>query len=193
MKLEKREAIKLLEEARVTTCNTNWIDHSLCVGKCARRIAEKLNLDGEKAEVLGYIHDIGKRSSEMVDHTIEGYEFIKSLGYDEEYYNICLSHSYLNNDYYCIAGEIPEDIPFRTGFVKNHQYSIYEKIVQICDLMCTNRVMVLEQRLIEIMVRKGVFDNTVYHVKEAQKLKEEIDELLGENLYNLFPEIKENL
>ena len=35
--------------------------------------------------------------------------------------------------------------------------------------------------------------NTKYHVKETYKLKEYFDNLLGYNLYDLFPEIKNNL
>ena len=59
--------------------------------------------------------------------------------------------------------------------------------------MCTDEFMTVEQRLIEIMTRRGVDTNTVYHIKEALKLKEEIDELLQCNLYSLFPEIIENI
>ena len=46
--------------------------------------------------------------------------------------------------------------------------------------------------IIDIMVRKGVHENTVYHIKEAQKLKQEFDEMLGFNLYSLCPEILYN-
>ena len=31
-------------------------------------------------------------------HAIKGYEYIKSLGYDEVYAGICIKHSFLNND-----------------------------------------------------------------------------------------------
>ncbi len=34
--------------------------------------------------------------------------FKKELGYDDEYANICLTHSYLNNDIYCTAGGIQQ-------------------------------------------------------------------------------------
>ena len=55
---------------------------------------------------------------------MNGYYYLKELGYDDEYANICLTHSYLNNDIYCTAGGIPTDIPFRTEFIKimNIQY-----------------------------------------------------------------------
>ena len=100
---------------------------------------------------------------------------------------------YLNNDIYCTAGGIPEDIPFRTEFIKNHEYTIYEKIINLCDLMCTNVIMTVEKRLIDIMTRRGVYKNTQYHLTETFRLKSFIDEKLGFNVYNLFPEIKDNL
>lgn len=59
--------------------------------------------------------------------------------------------------------------------------------------MCTTKILALDKRLIDIVLRKGVFSNTQYHVKETYKLKEYFDNLLGYNLYDLFPEIKENL
>lgn len=49
---------------------------------------------------------------------MNGYNYLKELGYDEKYYNVCLTHSYLNNDVICNAGGIPSDIPFRTLFIK---------------------------------------------------------------------------
>ena len=55
------------------------------------------------------------------------------------------------------------------------------------------RVFSVDKRLIDLIIRKGAYSNTQYHVKETYKLKEYFDSLLGYNLYNLFPEIKENL
>lgn len=90
----------------------------------------------------------------------------------------------------CTAGGIPDDIPFRTEFIKSHQYTIYEKTINLCDLMCTNKRMILEQRIIEIMLRRGCHENTVYHITQAQKLKREIDNLLGCSVYSLFDDIE---
>ena len=170
-----------------------WINHSVCVGNAAAKIAEKLNLDVDYAKTLGYIHDIGKSLGDFSSHVISGYNYLKELGYDEKYYNICLTHSYLNNDVYCVAGGVPSDIPFRTEFIKNHEYTIYEKIINLCDLMCTDVVNTIDKRLIDIIIRRGAHKNTQYHVQETYKLKKYFDDMLGYNLYNLFPEIKENL
>ena len=198
MKLTSKEARKMLENLRLNIKNQNWIDHCICVGNTAGKISEALNkkglnLDIDKAIALGYIHDIGKYTGESYGHVIRGYDYMKSKGYDEEYCNICLTHSYLNNDVLCTAGGIPEDIPFRTEFIKNHEYTLYEKIINLCDLMCTSKVLTIDKRLIDIILRRGAYSNTQYHIKEAYKLKEYFDDLLGYNLYDLFPKIKDNL
>lgn len=192
MKLTSNEALKMLKEMEKDAQDTGWIYHSICVGNSAGKIAENLNIDVDKAKALGYIHDIGKGVGEFSSHVMKGYKYMRELGYDDEYANICLTHSYLNNDVYCTAGGIPDDIPFRTEFIKNHEYTIYEKIINLCDLMCTKVNMTLEKRLIDIMVRRGVHENTVYHIKEAQKLKKEIDEMLGHNVYDLFLDVLDN-
>lgn len=195
MKLTSEQALNMLKEAEKIATDTGWIKHSICVGNSASKIAEALNLDEDKAKTLGYIHDIGKSVGEFTGHVMNGYYYIKELGYDEEYANICLTHSYLNNDVNCTAGGIPSDIPFRTEFIKNHEYTIYEKIINLCDLMCPqgSKVFTIDKRLIDIMLRRGAYSNTQYHIKETYKLKEYFDDLLGYNLYDLFPEIKDNL
>ena len=70
-----------------------------------------------------------------------------------------------------------------------------EKLINLCDLMCPqgNKVFTIDKRLIDIMIRRGAYSNTQYHIKETYKLKEYFDDLLGYNLYDLFPEIKDNL
>ena len=193
MKLSKDKALELLVEAEQITTDLGWVRHSRCVGQTAGRIAQKLGLDADKAMALGYIHDIGKRTGDFKNHVMNGYNYLKELGYDDEYCNICLTHSYLNNDYMCTGGGVPVDIPFRTEFIKNHEYTIYEKIINLCDLMCTNVVNTVDKRLVDIIIRRGAHQNTQYHVQETYKLKRYFDELLGDNIYNLFPEIKENL
>lgn len=192
MILTSSKALEMLEIAEKQMEDIGWIKHSFCVGNTAGKIAEALGLDIDKAKALGYIHDIGKSVGEFKNHVMNGYNYLKELGYDDEYCNICLTHSYLNNDVLCTAGGIPTDIPFRTEFIKNHEYTIYEKIINLCDLMCTSVNLTLEKRLIDIMKRRGVHSNTVYHINEAQKLKSEIDGMLGFNVYTLFPDVLDN-
>ena len=116
MKLTSQQAKEMLEKARQNAKDEKWIDHSICVGQAAGKIAEALNekghnLDVDKAITLGLVHDIGKMIGTSNGHVINGYNYIKEQGYDEDYYNICLTHSYLNNDINCTAGGFPDDIP----------------------------------------------------------------------------------
>lgn len=189
MKLTSNQALKMIQDLKGKIPYDSWITHSICVGNSAGKIAENLNLDVDKAKTLGYIHDIGKLNGDGKEHDIVGYNYIKNLGYDEEYANICLTHSYLNNDINCTAGGFPDPIPFRVNFIKNHKYTIYEKIISLCDLMCRFQVMTVDKRLIDLIIRKGAYENTQYHVKETYKLKQYIDEQLGFNVYDLFPDI----
>lgn len=202
MKLNIKEAINLLEMERKNSKDDRWIGHCICVGDSAGRIAKALqdkgiDIDVDKTITLGYIHDIGKYNGKSHGHVMRGYEYLKERGYDDEYCNICLTHSYLNNDIVCTAGGVPNpnDNPFLTDFIKNHEYTIEEKLINLCDLMCPqgNEVFTIDKRLIDIMIRRGAYSNTQYHIKETYKLKEYFDSLLGYNLYDLFPEIKDNL
>ena len=59
--------------------------------------------------------------------------------------------------------------------------------------MCTDVNMTVDKRLIDIMSRRGAYENSQYHIKETYKLKKYIDEQLGFNVYDLFPSIKDNL
>lgn len=201
MKLTSNQALQILESYRGTTQSDKWIDHCIYVGDTAGKIAKALTekgyqVDVDKAITLGYVHDIGKYK-ENLGHIMKGYEYLKEQGYDDEYCNICLTHSYLNNDIVCTAGGVPSpnENPFLTNFIKNHKYTIEEKIVNLCDLMCPpgKKVFTIDKRLIDIMMRRGAHPNTQYHIKETYKLKTYFDDLLGYNLYDLFPEIKDNL
>jgi len=202
MKLTIEKAREMLEEARKKAKDGRWIGHCICVGDSAGRIAKALkdkgiDVDVEKAIILGYIHDVGKNNGKFHGHVMEGYNYLKEKGYDDEFCNVCLTHSYLNNDIVCTAGGVPnpEDNPFLTDFIKKHQYTIEEKIINLCDLMCpqSGKVYTVDKRLIDIMTRRGAYSNTQYHIKETYKLKKYFDNLLGYNVYDLFPEIKENL
>src|SRR5574344_2554738 len=112
MKLTIKEALEMLENLRKKVADDRWIDHSICVGNSGGIIAKALkekgiNVDINKTITLGYIHDIGKYNGESHGHVMRGYEYLKSIGIDEDYANICLTHSYLNNDVICTAGGVP--------------------------------------------------------------------------------------
>lgn len=194
MEINSKKAYEILMNGKNINPTGSWVEHSIRVGQAAERIAKKIGIDSDKAAAMGYLHDIGKIYGEPYSqHVVKGYEYLKSMGISDGYANICLTHSYLNNDINCTAGGIPDKdsykYQFRKDFIENHQYNIYDKIIECCDLFCTAQFMTMDERLIEIMLRKGAHDNTVYHITYAQKLKKELEEKMGCNLYSLFPEI----
>lgn len=203
MKLSSEEALNILNSCMGITRDDNWIIHSKCIGDSAGKIAKALNLDDDYAKTLGYIHDIGKKFGwnnyeGVLPHAINGYKYIKGLGYGDEYAGICIKHSFLNNDINCLANDrdytdsANPDYDFIKEYLLN-QYSIYDRIICLCDLMCKTNIMTIDKRLNDLLTRHGVFKNTHYHIIETNKLKNSFDDILGYNLYNLFPEIKENL
>lgn len=201
MKLNSKKALELLEEAKQEVKENRFIEHSICVGNTAGTIAKALNLDEDYAKTLGYIHDIGKKFEQhggVFPHAMHGYNYLKELGYDENYAGICIKHSFLNNDIDCISNDRDETDKSNPNyeFVKNYikeEYSIYEKIINLCDLMCTTKVLTVDKRMLDLLIRHGIFKKTYYHIEQTIKLKKYFDNLLGYNLYDLFPEIKENL
>lgn len=203
MRLDSKKALILLESCMDITDSNNWIIHSKNVGDTASVIAKALELDDDYAKTLGYIHDIGKKfgwgnNDGVLPHAINGYKYIKSLGYDDDYAGICIKHSFLNNDIDCLANDRDETDKSdkNYNFVKNYiesEYTIYEKIINLCDLMCKQKIETIDKRMMDLLLRHGVFNKTHYHIEQTIKLKEYFDNLLGYNLYNLFPEIKENL
>lgn len=202
MTLTSNEALELLESAKKEVKQDKWILHSICVGNAAGVIAKALQLDEDYAKTLGFIHDIGKMVSYEPNgvfmHEVYGYKFIQSLGYGEEYAGICIKHSFLNHDIDCVATDKEEvnkkdpHYEFVKNYIKN-EYTIYDKIINLCDLMCTNKVLTVDKRMLDLLVRHGVYKTTHYHIEQTLQLKEYFDTLLGHNLYDLFPEIKENL
>ena len=176
MKLTKELALQMIEDYRGKTKSDRWIEHCICVGDTAGKIAKALtqkgyDVDIDKTITLGYVHDIGKYNGESHGHEIRGFNYLKDKGYDEEYCYICITHSYLNNDIVCTAGGVPnpEDKPSIAEFIKTHTYTIEEKIINLCDLMCPQggKIFTIDKRLIDIMIRRGAYSNTQYHVKET--------------------------
>lgn len=184
----------IIEETNDLNKDENrWIKHSLYVGIGARRIAKKLNLDENLAEVLGYIHDIGRKIDHF-NHPIEGYHYMLNLGY-KYYANICLTHSFIDNDITLTAGGGPkrkERYEYINSFLQKNPPTIYDNIIQLCDLFCLETgFTTIENRLLDITLRKGVFDNSFLHYQKTIELKEKIESLMNCNLYDLFKEIKE--
>ncbi len=169
-----------------------WVLHCVFTAIASQRIAQKLGLDSNRAMAMGYLHDIGRKISHP-NHAIEGYKYLLNEGLKEEA-SICLTHSFIDNDITMTAGggpETPEKYEYINNFLVNTPCTIYDNIVQMSDLFCLETgFTTMENRLLDISKRKGIYPNSLDHFKKAMSLKERLDTMLGCDLYDLFPEIK---
>lgn len=196
-KLTEKKAKELLflgvieNESDLTKSNNRWILHCLYVGCAAKRIASKLGIDEDYAAALGYIHDIGRKINHQ-NHPIEGYNYIKKHGFNTDA-KICLTHSFIDNNINLVAGGPPKNdqiYTFLNNFLQSNKPSIYDSIVQLCDLFCLEKgFTTLEKRILDIYTRKGIYENSLEHFHSALALKEQLENQMGCNLYDLFPEI----
>ena len=118
-----------------------WKNHSLTAAHCAKTIAERLkmrgnDIDPEKACILGMLHDIGRREGvTWLAHTIDGYDYLMSLGYDEPA-RICLTHSFPEKDVNTYIGRhdiSAEDEQRLVTLLQSFDYDDYDRLIQLCD------------------------------------------------------------
>lgn len=183
------EAEKLLNEAEKLNSGL-WVAHNKTTGFCARTIAEKCdNLNADIAYVLGLLHDIGRREGVTdMRHIIDGYRFMKSLGYDDSA-RICLTHSFPYKDINSYNGQndcSEEDTRFIQGFIKNAEYNDYDKLIQLCDAISfPDGPTYIEKRLVDVVLRRGFNDLTIPKWKVFLKLKDYFDNKTQTNIYKI--------
>lgn len=196
--LTKSKAFDLLiegnikEEKDFLKNENRWILHSIYVGLASRRIAKALNLDENHAEMLGLIHDIGRKIDHN-NHPIEGYNYLNKLGYTNVS-KICITHNFIDNDINLTAGYGPKDLEkykFVEIFLLKHPTTIYDNIVQLADLFCLETgFTTIEKRILDITNRKGISENALEHFQKTLELKNRIEKKINCSLYDLFPEVK---
>ena len=135
-----------------------WISHSLNEGKLCSIIASSLGLNPDVAMKLGILHDIGRKKIHTFMHTILGYELLVDYGLEDEAI-ATLTHSFLPDvrkfdlrgsrcancdkslDGLIVDSNIDESFESEenkddmTLFLENYEYSIYDLILNISDLM----------------------------------------------------------
>lgn len=182
----------MLIDGLETPGGIGYVTHSKYVGDLAALIADAIGEDGEYAAVLGYLHDIG-RKIDSDNHIYAGYKYLTENGF-EEYACICLTHSFLNNDIECIcACFLPEDsegYDIVKEFVETHEYTVYDKIIQVCDLLCVHTgATTIEERLNDIESRRGTHYKSQYHRQSALAQKAELERLIGHSIYDFYNQL----
>ena len=144
-----------------------WMAHSKMSALVARIIAKNTHgiLNEHKAYSLGLLHDIGRiKGITSMKHIIDGYEYMKDLGYDENA-RICLTHSFPIKNIQAYTGKNDLDnnaFLFINDFIQNTEYDDYDKLIQLCDALCTSEgIVIIEKRLIDVAIRNGINELSV--------------------------------
>ncbi len=200
MRPTKSQALQMLEDAKLNPDFSGVARHCLCVGNTAGKIAKALNqagqnLDTERVYCLGYLHDYGKTQDFSVTHTTSGYYLLKNLGFDDDFCTICLIHHHINNDPNCVTCTLPDPKTekFLIDTVAHHHFTLEEKLIGFCDSICLYYPTTIEKRLVDCLSRHGTCSGTQSRIQALFELKSEIDTLLGYDLYELFPTVKDKI
>jgi len=143
---------KTINEGKINT--SAWLSHSFYVGEVCSVLAKELGLDYEKAKTLGLLHDFGRKFNHGFDHVIKGFEALVALGWKSEAIS-CLTHSFVNggrcsNNEVAVEGfyvdengdarwkpdVVKDDV---TIFLEKYQFTDYDMILNMADLMATDR------------------------------------------------------
>lgn len=177
---------------------SDWMAHCLFEGKLAGQLAAKMKLDVSRAQKLGILHDYGRKISQDANHITRGYEELSDKGWNEDSIG-CLTHSFLAGNR-CSWNDSPEDGFYvddegvakweleaqkddLTVFLENYNFSVYDDILNIADLMATSKAIVSPaERIADIATRRKEFDpkNRLYFLAElSNKLIEMLENIGG--------------
>lgn len=170
-----------------------WVDHSLCAGEAARRIAAHCpEMDAQAAYILGCLHDIGRREGVFhMRHLTDGYNFLLQEGYPDAA-RACLTHSFVYQkiDAYLGDRDLPAgQIEFLRGYVAQAHYTPYDRLIQLCDsLAMPGGFCTLEKRMVDVALRYGFNQYTKQKWNALYALKSEFDRAAGISIYRLLVE-----
>lgn len=179
-----------------------WDAHSRYVGQAARAIAERIpELDPEKAQVLGMLHDIGRRFGVTGNlHIADGYDFMMELGCPEAA-RICLTHSFPYQEIDSCFGSWNVN-PDRDGesarkrigeLLSQLAYNEYDRLIQLCDALAMGTgFCLLEKRWVDVAMRYGPNPYMIPKWKATYEIKDGLEKRMGISVYELLPGVKEN-
>lgn len=189
-------ARELLAEA--ATLNPGpWVSHSRNAAAAAQLIAVQISgADSDVAFSMGLLHDIGRREGRtFLRHTLDGYRYLMGLGFDDAA-RICITHSFpmRSIDDSSTKRDLSRgEIDFIASFLTGTQYTVYDKLIQLCDgLSTTSGFCLLQVRMVDVGLRHGVNDQTAANWKERFRVKDEIEGAIGGSVYELLPGIVED-
>ncbi len=189
------EALKELEKGYKIN-PTRWVDHCKYTGEAARNIALAAGLDGQKAYVLGLLHDIGRRYGfSGIRHIVDGYNYAMEQGW-EDVARISMTHSFAENVPTINPSMMDltnEEYEFAKNYLKSITYDDYDILMHLCDNIALHSGYVLmEKRMIDISMRHGVHQGTVKRWEKLFEIKNYFEKKMGKSIYSVLPGVVEN-
>lgn len=149
---------------------SSWISHSIYEAQVAGDLAQMLGVNKEKAMTLAILHDFGRKSIHTFEHVTQGFDDLVKLGWEDEA-GATLTHSFINGGrcancdpaeegfYIDEEGqpkwEHEENKDDVAKFLELYTYDIYDDILNIADLMATDKGIVSPaERVEDIATRK---------------------------------------
>jgi len=170
-----------------------WIDHSKVVARAAKTIAQKCNLNGNIAYILGLLHDIGRYEGVTeLHHIYAGYRLMTEKRYSY-IAKICLTHSFPNKNLNSYIGKNDctkkETIEIKNK-LKDYEYDDYDRLIQLCDTIgSSDGICFMEKRIFDVVKRYGKVNKSIVKKWDTNfEIKIYFDRLCGTNIYNLFLE-----
>jgi putative nucleotidyltransferase with HDIG domain len=172
--------------------------HVYNTAKIAKKVADASGLDGDKAYIMGLLHDIGKIDELVTNryHGLIGFEMLKDEDYDIA--RICLTHmfpSYKLMPLEEYQGRIffnnQEDYDFTAKFLRENPPNDYDLLLQLADGLANfDRFVTFEERAIEYRKRHNIVIEDVKLLQKSiasrLKIKEYFDKKIGIDTYKFL-------
>ncbi len=169
-----------------------YIFHTTGVAEAAYKIAQKCNLDPQKAYILGLLHDYGKIQNEKHTgkaHFIVGYDKMNKEGFSDVA-NVCLSHSFPSKDFSFsdYTSYNINDLKKAKKILSEREYDDYDRLIQLCDMFFEGMNRVSYQERIDGICKR--YNITKEQTKDldygAQINKEYFDNLCCCDIYDIL-------
>jgi len=174
-----------------------WIAHSRQVGQAAKLIANQHPaLDPEISLILGYLHDIGRRSGITdIRHTYDGYQFLIKEGFPDAA-RICITHSFPTKQVCEVIDrwDAPKKyLRYIQKFLNAIEFNEYDKLLQLCDALAMhNGFVLIEKRLVDAAMRRGINDFTIQRWQITFAIQAEFEEVMQESIYTILDGVEAN-
>ena len=189
-----------------------WQRHCRLVAYIASKIAKNItDCNVELAFFYGLVHDIGKFTERSKEdpryHCVDGFLILQNLGFDELKMS-ALSHSFPNlRDLSLVPGYYnplwDPDVKDKSGIeikgiwdtfipekLDGYEGNIYDKIVNLSDLMSAgDRVVTISKRLEYVYRKYGTSPKDSQTILEIRKNVRLIEELAGKKLDDMVGDI----